>query len=58
MKLLLSLLLVAFSLVAQSAETRVGNQHKMSQGYIWPKDPAVQEKLEGWQDLKFGLMMN
>ena len=30
----------------------------MSKGYIPPKDPAVQKKLEWWQDLKFGLLMH
>ena len=30
----------------------------MSQGYVPPKDPAVQKKLEWWQDLKFGLLMH
>ena len=23
--------------------------------YVWPEDPAVLEKLDRWQDLKFGV---
>jgi alpha-L-fucosidase len=26
--------------------------------YMWPRDPLVREKLEAWQDLKFGLLMH
>ena len=29
-----------------------------SDGYQWPADPAVLEKLEQWQDLKFGVLMH
>ena len=27
-------------------------------GYVWPKDQKVLDKLEDWQDLKFGLLMH
>ena len=43
---------------AHGADAPVGNEHAMSKGYVPPKDPAVQKKLEWWQDLKFGLMMH
>ena len=29
--------------------------HEQSDGYVWPDDPAVLEKLDQWQDLKFGV---
>ena len=32
--------------------------HKMSDGYEWPTDPAVLEKLDAWQDLKFGVLVH
>ncbi|MBR5925034.1 MAG: alpha-L-fucosidase [Bacteroidales bacterium] len=31
--------------------------HKMSDGYEWPTDSAVLEKLDAWQDLKFGVLL-
>ena len=27
-------------------------------GYIWPKDPKVQENLNKWQGYKFGLLIH
>ncbi len=33
-------------------------QHNMSKQYVAPTDPAVQQKLAQWQDLKFGLFMH
>jgi alpha-L-fucosidase len=32
-------------------------EHEIT-GYVWPTDPMVLEKLEEWQDLKFGLLMH
>lgn len=32
-------------------------EHEVT-GYVWPTDPLVLEKLEEWQDLKFGLLMH
>ena len=32
--------------------------HEQSDGYVWPDDPAVLEKLDRWQDLKFGVLMH
>jgi alpha-L-fucosidase len=32
--------------------------HEISKKYEAPADPAVQKKLEGWKDLKFGLFMH
>ncbi len=48
---LLSILLcIAFIATAQ--------QHEMSQKYYPETDPLVLEKLEQWQDMKFGLLMH
>ncbi len=32
-------------------------EHEVT-GYVWPTDPLVLEKLDEWQDLKFGLLMH
>jgi alpha-L-fucosidase len=32
-------------------------EHEMT-GYVWPTDEKVLQKLEEWQDLKFGLLMH
>ena len=32
--------------------------HEKSDGYEWPDDPQVLEKLDRWQDLKFGVLMH
>ncbi len=49
-KLVMLFLSMFFSSMAQ--------QHNMSKQYIAPTDPAVQQKLAQWQDLKFGLFMH
>jgi alpha-L-fucosidase len=56
--ILLITALVLLSGIARGAEEPVGNEHTMSKDYVPPKDPAVQKKLEWWQDLKFGLLMH
>lgn len=32
--------------------------HGKSGNYTWPSDPAVRQKLEQWQDLKFGMIVH
>ncbi len=44
--------------IGHSAEAPIGNEHALSKDYVRPQDPAVQKKLEWWQNLKFGLMMH
>lgn len=34
------------------------NVHPQSVGYEWPTDPLVRQKLEHWQDQKFGLILH
>ena len=46
------LILNAFFVNAQHAE------HPQSTTYEWPKDSAVRQKLEKWQDQKFGLILH
>ena len=54
-QMLLSLagLFAAAALFAQNSFV-----HGQSDGYVWPEDPAVLEKLDQWQDLKFGVLMH
>ena len=33
-------------------------QDNTTDGYVWPDDPLVLEKLDRWQDLKFGVLMH
>ena len=35
-----------------------GDIVKQADGYEWPTDPQVLEKLDQWQDLKFGVLMH
>lgn len=35
-----------------------GFVHEQSNGYLWPEEEAVLEKLESWQDLKFGVLFH
>ena len=53
-RILLSLasLMAAATLFAQNSFV-----HGQSDGYVWPDDPAVLEKLNRWQDLKFGVLI-
>ena len=41
--------------VSVSAQSYV---HEQSKDYIWPTDPKVVEKLQEWQDLKFGVLLH
>ena len=55
--LLFSLMGIISSIQAQ-AGFAVGDIHLKSKTYEWPTDPAVLEKLNKWQDLKFGIMFH
>ena len=35
-----------------------GVQARAQEGYVWPTDPEVLQKLDHWQDLKFGVLMH
>ena len=57
MKKLILILTAAFAL-SLSSGAQNSFVHKTSDGYEWPTDPAVLEKLDEWQDLKFGVLMH
>ena len=42
-------------LMAQDPENNI---HEQSVGYVWPEDSLVLQKLEEWQDLKFGMIIH
>ena len=54
--ILLTLSLSLFALAASAQDNSF--VHEQSDGYEWPTDPAVLEKLDAWQDLKFGVLMH
>ena len=45
------------SATASFAQPR-GDVQEQADGYQWPTDKAVLEKLDLWQDLKFGVLMH
>lgn len=53
MKKLLTLVVIVLTTGVVSAQ-----QHQMSKSYIPPDDSLVKQKLNNWQDLKFGLFMH
>ena len=53
-------ILILFAILAANfsmAQVR-GDVQKQADGYEWPTDPAVLQKLDQWQDLKFGVLMH
>ena len=52
---------IIFPLLAACASftafAQEGYVHKQSDSYEWPTDKAVLEKLDKWQDLKFGVLL-
>lgn len=48
-------LLIAVFHIDGSAQQNV---HPQSSTYAWPTDPLVKDKLEKWQDLKFGMIIH
>lgn len=54
-----SLILICALLAASMAIAQErGDIQKQADGYEWPTDPAVLQKLDQWQDLKFGVLMH
>ena len=54
----LTLLTLALTFTLGVAAQENSFVHKQADGYEWPTDPAVLEKLDAWQDLKFGVLMH
>ncbi|WP_372950403.1 alpha-L-fucosidase [Mariniphaga sp.] len=52
MKKLIAIIPILFVLLSNAQY-----EHEVT-GYVWPEDKKVLEKLEEWQDLKFGLLMH
>jgi alpha-L-fucosidase len=52
MKKLILIIPILFVLISNAQY-----EHEMT-GYVWPTDEKVLQKLEEWQDLKFGLLMH
>ena len=50
--------IISAALLTTSSALTFGQAHNVSAGYEKPTDPLVQENLEQWQDMKFGLFMH
>ena len=48
---------LALNMNAQQVQGFVHEQSKATD-YVWPTDPQVLEKLDKWQDLKFGVLFH
>lgn len=57
-KLLFAVLAVAFASQTVLSAQDQGHAHGRSQTYTPPKEKIVQEKLEEWKDLKFGMLIH
>ncbi|MDR3234357.1 MAG: alpha-L-fucosidase [Planctomycetaceae bacterium] len=44
--------------IASSLCAQEGMVHKKSDSYVYPKEPEVLNKLDQWQDLKFGVLIS
>ena len=42
----------------QFVDKKQTDVHVMSKTYTWPQDKAVLQKLDQWQDLKFGVLFH
>ncbi len=50
--------LVAVVMSSAMVFSQTSNIHEQSDGYEWPTDTLVLQKLHGWQDLKFGVLLH
>ncbi|WP_421871152.1 alpha-L-fucosidase [Marinoscillum sp.] len=55
MKTFLSIMCCISVMIANAQQDNI---HEQSSQYIWPEDPQVRQKLEEWQDLKFGMIIH
>ncbi len=49
---------LAISLLVSSISAQQGFVHKESEQYVWPTDENLLNKLDKWQDLKFGVLFH
>lgn len=54
-KVFLFLVIYCFPLLLVAQE---GDIHRQSDTYQWPTDPLVRQKLDNWQDQKFGMIIH
>ncbi len=47
-----------FFMLIRPAIAQEGFVHGRSTGYVWPEEAKVREKLDRWQDLKFGVILH
>ena len=57
-KVLKSLAVAGFSLLISAAAAAQQNIHPQSTEYEWPADTQVKDKLDKWQDQKFGMLIH
>lgn len=50
--------LLLLALFTSAMAQQNGMRHKRSDGYMWPTDSLVLEKLDKWKDLKFGVIFH
>src|SRR4051794_3506724 len=50
--------LVIFAFLFTGSLIAQPNVHQQSHEYEWPEDPLVKNKLDKWQDLKFGMIIH
>ena len=53
-----NILLAVAALLLSTATWAQGDVYDRSNGYEWPSDQKVVEKLKEWQDLKFGVLFH
>ncbi|MCK8494454.1 alpha-L-fucosidase [Spirosoma sp. RP8] len=53
-----TLLRVAFGLLLSLPTLAQQHSEQNHDKYVWPKDEQVKQKLNNWQDIKFGLLMH
>lgn len=51
-------IVLSFMLLAPSLLVQEGFVHKESEQYVWPTNEKLLNKLDEWQDLKFGVLFN
>ena len=54
-KKILTIIGILFTTLIYSQQ---GFVHEQSQGYVWPEEENVLEKLDEWQDQKFGVLFH
>lgn len=56
--IIISLFAICLTSLGQLDAQMEGMKHERSDGYVWPSDPLVLNKIKEWQDLKFGVIIH